>query len=604
MQNFSRIRAWAGIHFRTVAVVLSALGTSIPASAAPFAYIPNFESNNVSVIDTATNKLTATVAVGFAPRAAVVNPAGTRVYVANAGDNKISVIDTATNRVITTVAVESSPTGVAVNSSGTRIYVSNWGSNSISVVDAASNTVVSRFSAGLSPSAVAVNPAGTRVYVLVSGAGLKIFNVADNKIAGSVSVGVGPTSLAINPVGTRVYVVNNLSNNVSVIDAASNLVTALVPVGKGPQGVSVSPDGMRAYVTNAGDNTVSVIDTTSNVVVATIPVGRSPHGVSVDSSGGRLYVANSISNNVSVINTSTNTVIATVPVAISPYAFGSFIGPGLMTASPNPIPLLPILPAVEGIGTQPTVLDLSGSQGSAMINCLVDTVRTLLGGDVQFRGQSVNGVTTVEQNGLKISFYPLSVSTVRTLPAGLHLTNSNSMDVGTACGVVALAPAMVNLAEFGATIKRMALKANINSEGLITVGVGNVVYVVRPDYVSGKGSAGPNLAQGFDGNYRFTDSEGNVQLLRPAFMDPVALAIQAPQFLKVTSTGLLIQTDGSAVLTQNGFPSIKLTADLTATYPPAFPDGSMSWWDKRASHFVFRSGPESLAQGATYGSAK
>ena len=85
-------------------LVMALLGHHI-AVAAPFAYITNTGSNSVSVIDTATNTVVATVAVGFAPLGVAVNPAGTRVYVANNGTNSVSVIDTATNTVVTTVTV-------------------------------------------------------------------------------------------------------------------------------------------------------------------------------------------------------------------------------------------------------------------------------------------------------------------------------------------------------------------------------------------------------------------------------------------------------------------------------------------------------------------
>ena len=43
--------------------------------------MPNLFSNNVSVIDTATNTVVATVAVGSSPFGVAVNPAGTRAYV-------------------------------------------------------------------------------------------------------------------------------------------------------------------------------------------------------------------------------------------------------------------------------------------------------------------------------------------------------------------------------------------------------------------------------------------------------------------------------------------------------------------------------------------
>jgi YVTN family beta-propeller protein len=79
------------------------------ATGAPFAYITNASSNTVSVIDTASNTVIATVAVGVAPQGVAVHPDGSRVYVANSSSNTISVIDTATNTVVGTVPVGMQP---------------------------------------------------------------------------------------------------------------------------------------------------------------------------------------------------------------------------------------------------------------------------------------------------------------------------------------------------------------------------------------------------------------------------------------------------------------------------------------------------------------
>jgi YVTN family beta-propeller protein len=77
--------------------------------AAPFAYITNSGSNNVSVIDTATNTVIATVSVeshpsgvGAWPAGVAVTPDGTKVYVANHMDPHptVYVINTANNAVI------------------------------------------------------------------------------------------------------------------------------------------------------------------------------------------------------------------------------------------------------------------------------------------------------------------------------------------------------------------------------------------------------------------------------------------------------------------------------------------------------------------------
>jgi YVTN family beta-propeller protein len=51
--------------------------TAPAARAAPFAYVANYGSNSVSVIDTASNTVTATVPLESNPNGVAVNPAGT-----------------------------------------------------------------------------------------------------------------------------------------------------------------------------------------------------------------------------------------------------------------------------------------------------------------------------------------------------------------------------------------------------------------------------------------------------------------------------------------------------------------------------------------------
>jgi YVTN family beta-propeller protein len=67
------------------------------------AYITNFNSNTVSVIDTSDDTLVATVNVGSSPLGVAVKADGTRVYVANNGDNTVSVIDVSNNTVVATL---------------------------------------------------------------------------------------------------------------------------------------------------------------------------------------------------------------------------------------------------------------------------------------------------------------------------------------------------------------------------------------------------------------------------------------------------------------------------------------------------------------------
>ncbi len=110
----------------------------------------------MSVINTATNTVIATITVGTDPGAVAVTPDGARAYVTNSGSGSVSVINTATNTVIATITVGLGPGRVAVSSDGTRAYVTNSGSDSVSVIDTATNTVTATITVGSHPLGVAV----------------------------------------------------------------------------------------------------------------------------------------------------------------------------------------------------------------------------------------------------------------------------------------------------------------------------------------------------------------------------------------------------------------------------------------------------------------
>jgi YVTN family beta-propeller protein len=254
--------------------------------------------------------------------------AGPPAYITNCDDNTVSVIDTASNTVTATVPVGACPGGVAVMPDGAHVYVANSVSATVSVITAASNTVTATVPVGLNPQGIAATPDGSRVYVANSdGNTVSVIATASNTVTATVPVPAGsfPFGIAITPDGAHAYV-TSVFGSVSVIATASNTVTA-VPVGLLLFGAAVAPDGAHVYVSNGSAGEVSVIATSSNTVTASVPVGNSPFGVAVTPDGARVYVANQSDNTVSVIDTATNIVTATVPVGRRPIAFGRFIGP-------------------------------------------------------------------------------------------------------------------------------------------------------------------------------------------------------------------------------------------------------------------------------------
>jgi YVTN family beta-propeller protein len=279
--------------------------------------VTNSYNKTVSIIDVATNKVTATVNLV---------PKTYEAYITNQGDNTVSVIDTATNNIIRTVDVGSDPLGVAFTPDRKSVYVTNFFKNTVSVIDKATNNITATVKVGSMPFGVAVNPARTKVYVVNWGnSNISVIDTATNEVTDTVKDVYG-YGLAVSPDGTKVYLAFG-DSVIGIIDTTTNKLIRTAFAGNLTSGVAIKPDGTKVYVSNYLDNTVSVLDTSTYKVIKTVPVGKSPYGVAVTPDGTKVYVANYGSNNVSVIDTANDTPIATVNVGYGPRAFGQFIVP-------------------------------------------------------------------------------------------------------------------------------------------------------------------------------------------------------------------------------------------------------------------------------------
>jgi uncharacterized repeat protein (TIGR02543 family) len=257
----------------------------------------------------------------------------------------------------------------------------------------------------------------------------------------------------------------------------------------------------------------------------------------------------------------------------------------------KPIPTLIPPPPMVGVGSnQLNPLNLSSGDGPAMTNCLRDLLRTVIGANAVYQGQSADGGARIGSTGLVVSFNALDASTSTSnglgQGAGIYLQGTNQLNVVTSCGTFSTVPAMYNLTEWGAFLNGTGLSAQFNAQGVMTVVVGATTYVARPDYLVTQGEPGAaRLVTGADGLMRFIDSAGNVQILYPAFIDPETLVNQVAQ---AVGGYAVIQPDGTALVTLWGGQKFVLTPDMTlGTVPPE--QFAAGWWQDGPDHYRYRS---------------
>ena len=185
---------------------------------------------------------TGTIAAGTQPRALAISPDGSTLYVVNQTGNNVSVVSTATNAITATFAVGSQPISIAINAAGTRLYVGNAGSQSVTVIDTANNSVVTTVATSVTSNAIAVSRNGQFFYVVGSSSnqGL-IYNATSNALVGTFSSASSPNGLVISPDGSTLYVTNGGSSDGQAfsIDASTGLLTSLGSFSTG--GLSLQP---------------------------------------------------------------------------------------------------------------------------------------------------------------------------------------------------------------------------------------------------------------------------------------------------------------------------------------------------------------------------
>jgi len=289
---------------------------TLPLASAPvFAYsniggvvfVAESGANKVGVVraNGVTNGLTTEIPVGTTPVGLVGTPDGTHLYVANKGAGTVSVIDTGSNAVIATIPVGggagSAPSYLAINSTGTNAFSVNTGANNVSIIDTTMNTEIAAVAVGMSPDFAYFDAANNRLWVT---------NAGNN----SVSV----INTDVNSPGYKTVIATVLLPGCSFGPLA-----AIV----NPEPITVLADGSRAYVANSGCGTVSVISALSNAVTKTIPVGTTPVAIVASPDSSKVYTANNGSSNISIIQTSNDTVTNTVAVPAGSSPIGAAIGP-------------------------------------------------------------------------------------------------------------------------------------------------------------------------------------------------------------------------------------------------------------------------------------
>jgi YVTN family beta-propeller protein len=232
-------------------------------------FVTNAGSGNVSVISDATNTVVASVPVGssvatyplyHAVSAIAYDSGKGEIFVTNDQSDNVSVISDANNRVVASIPVGRYPQGVSYDGGKGEVFVTNLWDNNVSVISDSNNTVVASIFGGSNPYGTAYDSGEGELFLTNQlGAWVRVISDATHAKVARLHVGSYPEGLAYDPGTGEVFATNANSNNVSVISDATNAVVTSVPVGDGPSGIAYDPANGCLYVSNYFGGTISII---------------------------------------------------------------------------------------------------------------------------------------------------------------------------------------------------------------------------------------------------------------------------------------------------------------------------------------------------------
>jgi YVTN family beta-propeller protein len=292
------------------ALALLSLLTALAASGAPAfaagpkAYVGNFKDSTVSVIDTGTERVVATVPVAAGPDGIVVSPGGRSTFVSGSGAAAVSEIDTATDSVTRNIDVGKGPQGLAMTADGKWLLVAVNGDDRVAFVDTAAHGVSATVPVP-KPHTIAIRPDGRQAYVASQEPGhfaLVVIDMATRAVVTQIPLDKPPRDLEFDADGKSLYLTLAGVPAVQVLDAATNQWGAPVPTGVSPHIAQRFAGMASGAVVVQGPGEVMLFDPATHASVRSIGVGKQPHWLDLSADGKKLWVSNEGSNDVSVVD--------------------------------------------------------------------------------------------------------------------------------------------------------------------------------------------------------------------------------------------------------------------------------------------------------------
>lgn len=297
-------------------------------------YVPNTNSNTVSVIDPATYKVIETIPVGNQPQHVVPSWDLKTLWVNNNRGHTLTPINPATGVAGKEVEVHD-PYNLYFTPNGKYAIVMASLDRELvfrdpHTMDRIKTVPVSCY--GVNHADFSADGRYFIVSCEFSGELLKV-DTEKMKVIGQQKLpfeGAMPQDVKISPDGKTFYIADMMAHSVWVLDAEKFTTPTLLATGKGAHGLYISRDSQEMYIPNRGEGSISIFNFKQNKLTKKwwLPDGGSPDMGGVSADGKVLWLSGRYHSEVYAIDTRTGEQLARIAVGGGPHGLAVYPQPG------------------------------------------------------------------------------------------------------------------------------------------------------------------------------------------------------------------------------------------------------------------------------------
>jgi YVTN family beta-propeller protein len=233
---------------------------------------------SVAVVDALTGKMLVSKKLEYPNHNAIFSPDDTEIWTSQTSiSGKVLILDATTLSVKKEIPVGKDPAEVTFSFDGKYAFVCNGGDNSVSVIENTTKNVVKTIPVGANPVG-AWQGSNNMMYVdNEAGKSISVIDVLTLSVVRTYPLSFTPAMALISP-NNELWVTDTENGKIVFFSLDSTQKTGEILVGAGAHALAFSSDGKYAYVTNQIAGTVSIISVANKNTITQIPAGDKPNG--------------------------------------------------------------------------------------------------------------------------------------------------------------------------------------------------------------------------------------------------------------------------------------------------------------------------------------